>query len=473
MDNENKTTTLNQEEKQRRNIQKGNPPVNLVAPCRIGDGVIQLNSEAQAHYVKRAQNSRKSMAFFIPASGSGSRMFQFLYEYLANPNDETTAPVEYFLNSFDQLAMSEYLPKKLKYQMKKGDFDLEEVLTFILEPHGMNLGGMPKALIPFHKITPFVLNPIQAQLIQGQLVHSNIEKFHFTIQEGLEIETQESVHYLKKMSGFSLDVEYSYQERDTNVMAFNEKLEPAKDENGKIIYRPAGHGALLKNLNRLSEDYVLIKNIDNIQHWDHYLPTLTSWQVLVGMLQEVQSEIFNLMQEFQMSRFLDFNHRFGLFHKDTITRKSEKELLELLDRPIRVCGMVRNIGQPGGGPYWVNDSGRISKQIVEKAQISSDDSQRKLMVRSTHFNPVMMVIARKNKKGECFDLNDYVDNEKYFVVEKTHKRQKIKYCENPGLWNGSMNDWNTIFVEVPNETFSPVKSLLDLLHPMHQPKTRD
>lgn len=467
-----KTTNWKHADFQKSNIEKGNPPVNLVAPCRVGHGVVQLNKEMEAHFLKRAKNSRKTMAFFIPASGSGSRMFQFLYEYLSNPNDETTAPVEYFLNSFDLLAMSEYLPKKLKFQMKKGDFDLEEVLTFILDRHGMNLGGMPKALIPFHKITPFVLNPIQAQLIQGQLIHPNIEKFHFTIQEGLEIETQESVHYLKKMSGFNLDVEYSFQSKETDVIAFNDKLEPAIGEDGKVIQRPAGHGALLKNLGRTKEDFILIKNIDNIQHWDHHESSQKSWQILVGIMQDIQSEVFNLLQDFHMSKFLELNHKFNLYHKDTINGKTDKELMELLDRPIRVCGMVRNIGQPGGGPYWVKDGDVISKQIVEKAQISSDEDQRKLMVRSTHFNPVMMVIGRKNKNGNYYDFDNYVDPNKYFVVEKMHKKERIKYCELPGLWNGSMAFWNTIFVEVPSDTFSPVKSLLDLLHPMHQPKKK-
>jgi hypothetical protein len=467
-----KITNWKDVEFQRANVEKGNPPVNLVAPCRNGDGIIQLSSEAEQHFLKRAKMSRKSMAFFIPASGSGSRMFRFLYEYLQNPNDETTAPVEYFLNSFDQLAMSEYLPEKLKYQMKKGDFDLEEVLTFILEQHGMNLGGLPKALIPFHKITPFVLNPIQAQLIQGQRIHPNIEKFHFTIQEGREIETQESVHYLKKMSGFSLDVEYSFQSKDTDVVTFNDKLETAMDEDGEVIHRPAGHGALLANLERVKEDYILIKNIDNIQHWDHHHASEKAWQVLVGIMQEVQSDIFGLIQDFNINKFHELNQRFQIFHKETVANMSDKEILALLERPIRVCGMVRNIGQPGGGPFWVKDGETISKQIVEKSQISNDDKQRKLMIRSTHFNPVMMVVSRKDRAGNFFELDKFLDPNKYFVVEKSHKREKIKYCELPGLWNGSMAFWNTLFIEVPNDTFSPVKSLLDLLHPMHQPQIK-
>ena len=311
----------------------------------------------------------------------------------------------------------------------------------------MNLGGMPKALIPFHKITPFVLNPIQAQLIQGQLIHPNIEKFHFSIQEGLEIETQESVHYLKKMSGFSLDVEYSFQAKETDVYAFDDELNLAVDEEGNTIKRPSGHGALLQNLGRIKEDFILVKNIDNIQHWDHHNASERSWQILVGIIQEVQSEIFNLLQDFQMSKFLALNHMYNIYHKDTINGKTDKEIMELLDRPIRVCGVVRNIGQPGGESFWVKDGETISKQIVEKAQISSDDKQRKLMVRSTHFNPVMMVVGRKNKNGNHFDFNNYVDPSKYFVVEKMQKKTKVKYCELPGLWNGSMAFWNTIFVE--------------------------
>jgi hypothetical protein len=458
---------LKDEQIQRTNIEKGNPPVSLIGPCRVGEGILQLSETDTKFFAEKCQESRKSMVFFIPASGSGSRMFQFLYEYLKSPNEDNTANVEYFLNSLDKLALSEYLPKDLKWKIKKGDYEIETALSYILEDHGLNLGNLPKGLVPFHKLSPFVLNPIQSQVIQGQRVHQNIDKFHFTIQKHFETETQESVHYLRKMTGLNLEVEYSYQFKETDVIAFDEKLKPALDESGNVILRPSGHGALLQNLNLLEEDFILIKNIDNIQHWDHHKNSRLYWQVLIGLLKTVQQEIFHLLNEFSMSEFMLLNKKYQLYATEELMNITKDEALDLLNRPTRVCGMVRNIGQPGGGPYWVKEESGVSKQIVEKSQISSADNQ--IMVRSTHFNPVMLALGSKDRNGKKFNFHNFVDPEKYFVVEKMQEGQKIKYCELPGLWNGSMSKWNTLFVEVPNETFSPVKSMLDLLHPMHQP----
>lgn len=461
---------LKDQDIQRNNIQKGNPPVHLLGPCRLADGILQLGEDEIKDCIERCNESRKRMVFFIPASGSGSRMFQFLFEYLDSPNEDNTANVEYFLNSLDLLALSEYLPREMKWSIKKGNYDIETVLTYLLQEHGLNMSNLPKGLVPFHKLSPFVLNPIQQQVIQGQRVHQNIEKFHFTIQREFETETQESVHYLRKMTGLNIEVEYSYQLDETNVLAFDDKFEPAKDKSGKLIYRPAGHGALLQNLNLLDEDFILIKNIDNIQHWDHHRTSRQYWQVLVGYLQLAQTDIFRLIADFSMDGFFELNDKYQLYHNDHLENLTKKQALDLLNRPIRVCGMVRNIGQPGGGPYWVEENGTVSKQIVEKSQISQKDRQHKIMVRSTHFNPVMMVLGSKDKDGKKFNFHHFVDTEKYFVVEKMHEGKKIKYCELPGLWNGSMSNWNSIFIEVPSETFSPVKSMLDLLHPMHQPK---
>ncbi len=190
----------------------------------------------------------------------------------------------------------------------------------------------------------------------------------------------------------------------------------------------------------------------------------------MGLLDEVKIKIDRLIQDFSREDFLHLNTAYQLFNTDESQEWSDEMIINVLDRPLRVCGMVRNLGQAGGGPYWVNNNGSISKQIVEKAQISQTESQQSLMIKSTHFNPVMMALSTFDSKGNKFDLRNYVDEEKYFIVEKEHRGRKIKYCELPGLWNGSMSDWNTLFVEIPNQVFSPVKTVLDLLQPSHLAK---
>jgi hypothetical protein len=455
---------------QRQRIQNGNPPLELVGACRIEEGILKFSESDLNQLTERALSSKKSIGFFIPASGSGSRMFQFLYNYLNNPSEENSAKVEQFFNSMDKMAFFTILPLEMQVKLQTGDYDINEVAHFILGEEGFGLGFLPKGLIPFHKIDQFVLNPFQDQILQGERVLSKVAKFHFTIQKEFEQKVRESIENLRKFTGPGMPIDFSEQNPETDAFAFSEQLELVEIDNGIPLRRPSGHGALLENLNSIQEDIILIKNIDNIQHFDYVENATKNWQVLIGLLEKVKSKIDFLLSNFSREEFINFNSDFQLFHPGEVIKWSDEKIISLLNRPLRACGMVRNMGQAGGGPYWVKDGESISKQIVEKAQIAHSDAQQSLMVKSTHFNPVMMALSTRDKDGNKFNLLEFKDDEKYFIVEKEHHGKKIKYCELPGLWNGSMANWNTLFVDIPNRVFSPVKTMLDLLQPAHQSK---
>jgi hypothetical protein len=236
-----------------------------------------------------------------------------------------------------------------------------------------------------------------------------------------------------------------------------------------LVTRPSGHGALLDNLNSLNEELVFIKNIDNVQHLNRAGKSIRTWKVLGGLLLEFREAARDVYKSPSIEGLRNLNDRFQVYSASEIEKCTTPELIkQLLDRPTRVCGMVKNQGQQGGGPFWLNEHGVITKQIVEKAQISNSGEQYKILIQSTHFNPVMIVASPVSLNGEKFDLAKYRDDSKYFIVHKTKKGQQIRYMEQPGLWNGSMSYWNTLFVEVPSSTFSPVKTVLDLLEESHK-----
>ncbi len=455
--------------KQQENIKKGNPKIELYAPCRLNEGILKFSDDEINQLLLKGLESNHTISFFIPASGSGSRMFQFLYSFLENPNEENTAMVEQFFNSMDRFAFHALLPFELRRSLESGNYDTKEVVMYILNGKGLRLGQKPKGLVPFHRMGHFVLNPIQEQILQGENVHFTVEQMHFTIQQEFKNELNESINNLRKFSGPGRKIGFSYQENDTDAFAFHADGSPAIDENGQLLKRPAGHGALLSNLNNIEEEIILIKNIDNIQHWDHHKISQRYWQLLLGVLDQARLGIIDLLREFDRTAFISLNEKYQFIHPQDLENWTDQKILEQLHCPLRVCGMVRNVGQPGGGPYWVKEKNVLSKQIVEKAQISSE--QQPMMVKSTHFNPVMIALNTIDAQGKKHDLTQFIDEEKYFVVDKEHQGKKISYCELPGLWNGSMAKWNSIFIEIPNEIFSPVKTVLDLLQPVHQPKS--
>jgi hypothetical protein len=452
--------------KQKNDILNGAPFLDVVRPCRLGDGIIQLTSEEEHELTQRFSHVKKELSFFIPASGSGSRMFQFLYDYLNQTTETNQAQTEQFIRRISSFAFYKRFPAEVKEKIENFSWSIEDLISYVLGESGLNFGLYPKGLIPFHSLGPFMLNPFQEQLIQGSQLAQGPIDFHFTIQSTFEAHFQSAIQSLSDMTGDVYPVTYSEQDPKTNSFAFYADGTLALCEDEAPIRRPAGHGTLLTNLARIQSDYVLVKNIDNLQHFSQSAASNAQWKILVGLLDQLKEAFSGLAKNPSLVEFEQLNKRFHFLPENEL--KSEAELMDFISCPIRVCGMVRNEGQPGGGPFYVQKNGETRKQIVEKAQLANTDKVNALLMQSTHFNPVMMALDFKDFHGEHYDLTQFTDEEAYFIVEKSHLGKSIRFIEQPGLWNGGMAKWNTIFIEIPNEVFTPVKTVLDLLQNTHQ-----
>ncbi|HLU86297.1 MAG TPA: DUF4301 family protein [Taishania sp.] len=451
-------------------IKSNQTNVVLFSPCRIGEGILQLGNLERDNLIFKFKKGHYSQTYFIPASGSGSRMFAFLFDYFNQQEASDFGSIERFMNHIQEFAFYHTLPLEIRERIASDTISIEELITYLLGEEGLNFASLPKGLVPFHYLEPFVLNPFQEHILQGDKLSNGKVKFHFTIQPEFEKKIAESIKSLELLTAKKYDVSFSVQSKESDSYAFTKDGELAMD-NGEVIRRPAGHGALLENLNQIDSDIVFIRNIDNIQHFDNSQQSADAWAILGGMLQDFRQKMNVVAAKPTKDYLVELNQQYQFLSPSEINAiKTEADILKIINRPIRVCGMVRNEGQPGGGPFWIDDNGVITKQIVEKAQISMQPDQFKLMIKSTHFNPVMMALCPKDLNGNKLDLNDYKDESKYFVVNKQHKGQDIQYIELPGLWNGSMANWNTLFVEISQSTFSPVKTILDLLVDDHKGK---
>lgn len=461
--------TQAQIEKQRKEVFGTQPDLHLEGACKLNEGVLRHSNIDKSHYAESFVKGEHSATLFIPASGSGSRMFKFLYDFIENPSEEDQSRVERFINNLPQFAFFELLPFELQEKIKRFDYNIDDLIKTIIGEQGLGLGSLPKGLIPFHRNGRFILNAFQEQVLQGARFKSKMIQFHFTINEHFSQEFSAALTSIETLTGQKYQVQKSVQDAQTNAVAFDLNESVLKDEKGNVITRPAGHGSLIKNLNSIDTDLIFIKNIDNVQHESISEESIFQQQYMGGLLLQFQKDLRDVSVSNDKADALNkLNTTYQFLHKDVaIYQLSKEEIDSILYRPIRVCGMVKNDGQPGGGPFWVNNGGNVSKQIVEKAQISKTGDQYKKMVQSQYFNPVLMVISPKNIKGEMLDLLDFVDEGKYFIVEKSYKGKTVKFREYPGLWNGGMANYNTLFVELPSETFSPVKTALDLLNTSH------
>ncbi|MDX1651131.1 MAG: DUF4301 family protein [Brumimicrobium sp.] len=457
-------------EKQRALVFSEQPEIRLVSPCKLNEGIIRHSSFEQKKYVMKFLRSDEEVKFFIPASGSGSRMFQFLYDFLENPNEENRSKTEKFLNAIEEFPFFELLPYDLKQKVRDYDVNLDEFVAYLLKEDGLNLGALPKGLLPFHRSRSFVLNAFQEQLLQGIRIKEQPVKFHFTINGNFEDRILSSLDSIRQLTARHCDISCSTQDPSTDAIAFDHEQNVILKADGSILKRPSGHGALLKNLNAEQGDVIFIKNIDNIQHESNAENSIENLRYLGGLLQEFRESLKTLSSaDDKRNKLKVLNEEFQFMDRNTDFEKmTENDIHTLINKPVRVCGMVKNEGQPGGGPFWVEEKGERSKQIVEKSQIKMKGEQYRLMVQSQYFNPVLMAISTKDLQGNKLDLNKYADQSKYFIVNKKHEGQPIKFMERPGLWNGSMHYWLSIFVEVPSETFTPVKTVLDLLDKPHK-----
>lgn len=477
-----KTHALNSElDQQKANLIAGNPTISLIKPCRIDDGILKIQASTEETLADdfEKQKEQLNITFFVPASGSGSRMFNSLYDFLESDGDlkqTTYESIEKLLNRFKDFAIYNLLPRQFKLRIKNGTVDVKELVTFLLSGEGLDLGRLPKGLIPFHTYAKFMVTPFQEHIIQGAKIGGDNSNFHFTINRYFETKIERNLNILKEITGIDFNYTFSEQNKDTDAFTFDLNNTVITNKNGDFLKRPAGHGALIENLDMIDADLIFIKNIDNIQHYTKAQQSIKTKKVLGGQLirfQKSSHELLNAIHQksSQIERLAsDINQGYQL--QLTNAQISNIDFLfDYFNRPIRICGMVPNEGQIGGGPFWIEgDNGIKSKQIIEKSQISGKGTIDSAYLKATHFNPVEIICAVKDYKNVKFNLRNYTNQEQFFLVSKTHEGKTIKYIEKPGLWNGGMYNWLTLFYEIDSNCFSPVKKLTDLLNPLHLEK---
>ncbi|MEO1030273.1 MAG: DUF4301 family protein [Bacteroidota bacterium] len=503
-----KGLTLRQVESQIELFKSGIPFMNISEAATKGNGIVGLNDELIDATIDHFEEHKNNLSLlkFVPASGAATRMFKFLFKFLKeyNPKKES---LNAFINknNFRDLALFLVGLEKFPFYEEvienlgsRGiDFsslsEEDKVLHFVktmLDEDQLNFGNSPKGLLPFHKYkSNHISTAFEEHLYEAALYASdeNEAELHFTISEKYKDKFDEEFkrieEYVEENTGVSFNISFSYQHESTDTIAVTPKDEPFRNDDGTLLFRPSGHGALLKNLNALEADIIFIKNIDNVVVKQYKQEMVMYKKVLAGILLRLQEKAFEYMhvldktniseEEFvQIEGFLvdDMGIKISREYHKYLDKYKIEYLRKKLDRPIRICGMVKNEGEPGGGPFWVRDLyGNESLQIVESAQINlKNKKQKDILTNATHFNPVDLVCGVKNYKGEKFNLEDFVDHDAAFITMKTKVGKDLKALELPGLWNGSMANWTTIFVEVPIITFNPVKTVNDLLKAPHQ-----
>ena len=441
--------------------------LSIIKPCTVGDGILQLTSEEFLSYKDKFDKGNHRVCVFIPASGSGSRMFEFVRDYLFEPSERTRGLIEKLFSQISDFAFYQLLSQEIKEQIVAGEIDWRFLLSFLMEKEGLNYGELPKGLFPFHCYDAGVKSAIAEHIQQSTLINASDIAFHFTIQKRFEDVICNEINKIENETLQKFNVTYSEQDESSNSFVFNVNKEPIKDEHGNFVMRPAGHGALLSNLSAINSSLIFIKNIDNIQHFSKSSVSILTWSALAGLLVEIRTALKSLAVNPIFEHLVTINAKYGLYTDSELSMNKEpSQFLTLINRPIRVCGMVKNEGYPGGGPFMVEKNGIITKQIIEKAQVI-DNADENILFSSTHFNPVMMVVCKKDLNDMDIPLSEFVDDNAFLKISKSVQNEEISFLELPGLWNGSMYFWNSVFVEIPNETFSPVKSALDLLSPLH------
>lgn len=491
-------TSLGEVLRQLEVFERGIPYINLEKPATVNDGIIKLAEEEirQKADFFETNKDKYDIQKLVPASGAASRMFQFLSKFLLNFNPQIHTVNAYinhnhdhdlkaFLIGIEKFPFYKEVKKILKadfpdYKSWSKDLYYYTFVSVLLSEKYLNYCNLPKGVLPFHKQK----TPVEEHLKEAVLyANSNGKiKIHFTIsEEHLNIFKEVTNNSVKAMEQNGFNVDFSFQKKSTDTLAVHFNKTPFRDKNGKILFRQAGHGALLENLNELDSDIVFIKNIDNVSG-NHFDEIVLYKKALGGILIALQQQIFGYLHQLEQNPEEELIGEICLFAKEklyvvipnnfeSLNRLNKVEFLKnKLNRPIRICGMVKNEGEPGGGPFWVkNNRGEVSLQIVETSQIDKTNQvQKQILERSTHFNPVDLVCGIKNYKAEKFDLVHYRDNNTGFLTEKTKDGFPILGYELPGLWNGAMADWISVFVEVSLKTFNPVKTVNDLLKAAHQ-----
>lgn len=476
----------------------GFPFLKVKSVATIGNGIVKLTKDEENKFIDEWDaflDNGGNVEKFVPASGAASRMFKNLYEFLSSGRTipETQFEKDFF-SGIKNFAFFPTLDKTCKKVMDKTVDELivsgkyPDVVKMLIESDGMNYGNLPKAVLEFHRSSDKVNTALEEHLEEGAQYARNKSdevKVHFTVSPEHRKEFDKIINteipHLKELYNVNYNVEMSEQKPSTDTIAVNPDNSPFR-ENGSLFFRPAGHGALLENLNDLDADVVFIKNIDNVVPRSRREITIRYKKVIGGYLVTMQKQIAKYIGQLESGNYNmdDVREMISFLHNKLNIRNSETKhledcelvlyILKKLNRPIRVCGVVKNDGEPGGGPYIVySEDKTTSPQILESSQFDKNDPESKELIRTgSHFNPVDLVCYIKDKDGNKFNLKKFVDKNTGFISEKSRDGKTLKALELPGLWNGSMSDWNTVFVEVPIETFNPVKTVNDLLRPQHQ-----
>jgi len=493
-------------EQQIENFKTGFPFLKLTEAAGNYHGIIKLSESEVQKYISifEEKNSNElELLKFVPASGAASRMFKSLFTALddlrkGKTTDEvmTDKEVALFFDRLDQFAFFEDLQKLAASENKSIDeIPAQKLLEWVLLEHGLNYGNLPKALLKFHQYPETCRTPLEEHFLEGATYSRNSSgtvNLHFTVsiehQQALEQLVAEIKPKYEELLGVTYLVSFSNQKPSTDTIAVTLENELFRNNDNSLLFRPAGHGALLENLNDLEADIIFIKNIDNVAPDQLKKPTIDSKKALAAILINLQEQIFyyqkklkehhpNTLESAFYAEVANFLENVLNITPPQNQYFSEKQELyhyfsNKMNRPVRVCGMVKNLGEPGGGPFFaVNGDGSISPQIVESSQIDfSDPEQAAIAQKATHFNPVDLVCGVKNYEGKKYDLLGFSDPKTGLITIKSNDGRELKAQELPGLWNGAMSDWNTLFVEVPIETFNPVKTVNDLLRKEHQAK---
>ena len=476
----------------------GFPFLKLEAAAAIGKGIEAPTEEERAKCIEvwnQYKQEGHKIVKFVPASGAASRMFKDMFAFVDAPYDVPTTDFEkYFFGHIKQFAFREALcqkckdneGKKIRELMDEGNY--KAIARQMLSKEGLNYGQLSKGLLLFHNYEEGPRTPMEEHLVEAALyASSNGEaNVHFTVShDHLELFKQkvaEKADFYAKKFGVKYNISFSEQKPSTDTIAANPDNTPFRNDDGSLLFRPGGHGALIQNLNEIDADVVFIKNIDNVVPDRLKEDTVVYKQLLAGILVQLQQKAFDYLRLLdtgkysheQLEEIIRFVQRDLCCRRFDIKELEDAELViylrKKLNRPMRVCGVVKNVGEPGGGPFLTyNQDGTVSLQILESSQIDkSNEEYMRMFTEGTHFNPVDLVCAIKDYQGKPFNLPDFVDATTGFISSKSKNGRELKALELPGLWNGAMSDWNTVFVEVPLSTFNPVKTVNDLLRDQHQ-----
>lgn len=486
-------------ESQLSSFAKGFPFLNLKSAASLEYGIVAIDDDAATYYQDlwtKYLAANKQILKFVPASGAASRMFKNVFEFVdAEYNEPTTDFEKKFFNQIHDFAFFGQLDEACKKNTGKdidtliAEGNFKTVAKNMLAAEGLNYGALPKGLLTFHRSTDGVRKAFEEHLVEGALYAANGEgnvNLHFTVSpehiEFFKALTAEKLNSYEKKFGVKYNISFSVQKASTDTIAAAMDNTPFRDEKGGLLFRPGGHGALIENLNELEADVIFVKNIDNVVP-DKLKPITVKYkQIIGGVLVSLQQKIFSYLQTLESGKYtheqlMDMLYflQNKLFIKNPETKLLDDSELALyikgkLNRPLRVCGMVKNVGEPGGGPFIAQSpDGTFQCQILESSQIDMSNEESVAMFKQgSHFNPVDLVCAVRDRNGKAFNLVNHVDPQTGFISFKSKNGKELKALELPGLWNGAMSDWNTIFVEVPIETFNPVKTVNDLLRPQHQ-----